>query len=57
MVILAERLLLAGHGKGVENMTMPANSLLPFYHLLLVCFCLYSNYGGNMVEMCVSNDK
>ncbi|MCJ4640831.1 hypothetical protein LNV57_23195, partial [Klebsiella pneumoniae] len=37
---LAERPPLAGNDKGVKNITMPTNSFLPFYRLLLMCFYL-----------------
>ncbi len=57
MFILAERLPLAGHDKGVKNITMLTNHFLPFYRLLLMCFYLYFNYGDNMAEMCFFNDK
>lgn len=40
VIILAERPQLAGHDKGVKNITMPTNSFLPFYRLLLICFYL-----------------
>ncbi|MDZ3506192.1 hypothetical protein M2E44_22070, partial [Klebsiella pneumoniae] len=31
---------ITGNDKGVKNITMPTNSFLPFYRLLLMCFYL-----------------
>ena len=57
VIILAERPPLAGNDKGVKNITMPTNSFLPFYRLLLMCFYLYFNYGDNMIKICFFNDE